>query len=111
LQKEKTARPVSCRDSRLSALRADRRLVNSVLNRFKHLRLMNLVVDCSNEIKFIASRFREIDISRLENFEQSIIERIMPSTKLVIKSDLWLSETIWRFIEKDRMNFIMIQFI
>jgi hypothetical protein len=58
-----------------------------------------LIVDCSNEIEFIASHFHEIDISRLEKFEQSMIEKILSLTKRVIKSEDWLSETIWGFIE------------
>jgi hypothetical protein len=83
--KGKTARLVSYRDSWLSVQSADRRLVNSVLNRFEHLRLMNF--DCSNEIEFIASHFHDIDISKLDMFEQSIVERILSSIKLVIKNE------------------------
>jgi hypothetical protein len=30
-----------------------------------------------NEIEFIASHFHELDISRLEKFEQLIVERIL----------------------------------
>jgi hypothetical protein len=65
-------------------------------------------IGCSNEIEFIASHFHEIDISRLEKFEQSIVERILSSSKLVVKSEDWLYE---RICERDRMNFTLIQFI
>jgi hypothetical protein len=67
--------------------------------------------DCSSEIEFIASHFHEIDISRLYKIEQSIIEKILSSDKLVIKSEDWLYERIWEFIEEDRRNFKLIQFI
>jgi hypothetical protein len=80
-----------------------------VLNRLEHLHRMKF--DCSNEIKFIASHFHEIDISRLEKFEPSSVERILSSNELVNKSEDWIYETIWRFVENDRMNFAMIQFI
>jgi hypothetical protein len=74
-------------------------------------RLYSVNFDCSNEIEFIASHFQEVDVSRLEKFEQSVVERVLLSNRLVIKGEDWLYETIWRFIENDRMKFTMIRLI
>jgi hypothetical protein len=65
---------------------------DNVLDRLERLHPVNF--DCSNEIEFIASHFHEVRISRLEKFEQSIVERILSSNKLVIKSENRLYETI-----------------
>jgi hypothetical protein len=84
---------------------------DNVLNRFEDLNQMNFNCWWFNWDWIDWITFHEIDISRLEKSEQSIVERILSSTKLFIKSENSLYETIWQFIANDRTNLTLIQFV
>jgi hypothetical protein len=74
-------------------------------------RRQNVGFDISNEIEFIAVHLEDIDKSELGKFEPEILSRILSSDGLKIKSEDWLYELIWEFIEADRSYFALIQFV
>jgi hypothetical protein len=82
---------------------------DTVLKRLDHRHRMNL--ECSKEISFIASHFHEIDISGFPEFDHSILSQILSSDELMIKSEDWLYEMIWKLVANDRELFCLLQFI
>jgi hypothetical protein len=82
---------------------------DSVLKRLERRGRINL--KCSNEIEAIALYFREIDVAGLDKFDQQVVGRILSLKGLKVKSEDWLYEVIWRFVEHDRANFTLIQFV
>jgi hypothetical protein len=63
------------------------------------------------EIEFIASHFREIEVSNLYKTDQIIIGRILYASRLKVKNEDWLYEEMWKFVEIDRHNFTLLSFI
>jgi hypothetical protein len=82
---------------------------DDVLKRLEHRHRMSF--ECSKEISFIASHFHEINISGLCKFDDTILSRILSSDELMIKSEDWLYEMIWKLIKDDGRHFCLIQFI
>jgi hypothetical protein len=83
--------------------------IKNVIPRLRHKRPLHF--ETSKEIDFIASHFVEVDKSDLKGLDESIFGLILSSDKLKIKSEDWLYEMIWSFVEEGRNYFSLLQFV